>query len=173
ELVLRPSRSLAAVGDSADTAALLRTALGGSARVERAGTELDRARADAAPLAWFGLWFGVAGAAALLVALFGTYDTVGVWVRSVSGELAMRRAAGATRARIARFVAGRAVIAVLSGSVAGMLIFTTLVREYLALSVPGLPARDVTVIVLCTAALLAAALAGAAAATRRFLGTAP
>ena len=64
-------------------------------------------------------------------------------------------------------------MAVLSGSVAGMLIFTTLVREYLALSVPGLPNRNATVIIAGSAVLLAAALLGAAAATRRFLRTEP
>lgn len=171
ELVVRVGG--AGDGASAGTERLLHAELSRIAAVEAAGTERDRAREAAAPLGWFGLWFGIAGVAALVVALFATFDTVGLWVQSVAGELAMRRAAGATRRRIGLFVARHAAAAVLGGSIAGVLVYTTLVREYLARSISNLPARDLTVAAACTLVLLAAALAGAALATRRFLRTEP
>jgi hypothetical protein len=173
ELVVRTPMHAAGGRDDADTATLLRAQLGASARFARTGSERDRARSDAEPLAWFGRWFGVAGVAALVVAMFATFDTVGLWVQSVAGELAMRRAVGATRRRTALFVATRAGIAVIAGSIAGVLVFTTLLRGYLARSVPHLPAHQIGAAAVCTALLLVAALAGAAVATRRFLRTEP
>jgi hypothetical protein len=163
----------AAGADSPVTAALLRASLGGSARVVPAGSERAHRAADARPLAWFGRWFAVVGVAALGVALFATFDTAGLWVRSVAGELAMRRATGATRRRIVLYVAARAAAAVLVGTLAGSLIFVTLVREYLVRSVTAIPRWDAPLVLACAGLLLAAALAGAAVVLRRLLRTQP
>ena len=157
----------------ADADPLLRAELGASARFQETGTERDRAAADAAPLVWFGRWFGFAGAAAFIVAIIATFDTIGLWVRSVAGELAMRRATGATRRRIAMFVLVRAATAVLAGTAIGMLLFVTLIREYLVRSVPALSAGHAPVAAVCAVILLAAALVSAAVAARRFLATEP
>lgn len=162
----------AAGSDSAVTTALVR-ASAGAARVEPAGSERSRRAADARPLAWFGWWFGMAGLGALVMALFATFDTVGLWVRSVAGELALRRAAGATHRRIALYVAVRAVAAVVAGSVAGSLVFVTLVRGYLVRSVTTIPSWDAPVTLACAGLLLAAGLAGAAAALGRLLRSQP
>jgi hypothetical protein len=169
ELVLRSASG----GITAPAEPLLRAAADGTPRAGPATTERERAAAHAAPLAWFGRWFGIAGLAALVVALAAAFDTSALWVRSVSGELAMRRAAGATRRRIATYVAVRAAMAVAAGAAGGTLIYTTLVRDHLARSVPALAAWDPGATAAAAGVLLLAALAGAGHATRRFLRTEP
>ena len=169
ELVLRSADGSA----TATVEPLLQAHLGAAARAGPGATERARAAAHAAPLAWFGRSFGLAALAALLVALAAVYDTSSLWVRSVAGELAMRRATGATRRRIATYVGVRAATAVLAGAAAGTLVYATLVRDHLARSIPALATWNPGATALATGLLLLAALAGAAQATRRFLRTEP
>lgn len=149
------------------------TESGAAVRLTRIIPEAELARREARPLAWFGRWFGLAGLAALVIALGATFDTVRLWVRSVTGELAMRRAVGATHRRIALYVGGRAVLAVAGGALAGAAVFATLLADYLVRSVPALPRWDLAVVAACSGVLLAAAVAGAAAATREFVREPP
>ncbi len=86
----------------------LRAALGPHlARV----TQLSEARlldAAAAPLRWFGALFGAEGWAMLLVAVVGTFAVMWLWVASLLRELGVRRAIGARRRDVLRFVLARA-----------------------------------------------------------------
>lgn len=65
-------------------------------------------RAQAAPVAWFGRWFGAAGWAMVGLAAIGIFVFMRLWVRSLAGELGVRRSVGARRSHVARLVLVRA-----------------------------------------------------------------
>lgn len=67
------------------------------------------------PMAWFARWFRVEAIAALLFGALGTMVSVGLWVNALVPELAIHRALGATRRRIALRVLSRAVLIIGAG----------------------------------------------------------
>jgi ABC-type antimicrobial peptide transport system, permease component len=97
--------------------------------------------AERAPVAWFGRWFALDGWATLLLALAGTVVQMTLWVRSLEPGLWLRRALGASRARIIALVLSQAVLVGALGVAIG-LCFGPAVRSALGTLVRGLPAWD-------------------------------
>jgi hypothetical protein len=83
-------------------------------------TSLARLRArEAAPVAWFARWIAVEGWATMLIACVGMMAVMRIWVRSLLPELGVRRALGATRARVLLLVLRQALGVVAVGVAAG------------------------------------------------------
>ncbi len=93
-------------------------------------------RHDAA-LRWFGRWFGLEGGATMLLALGGIVVLMGTWVSASRSEFAIRRAVGAGRWQIRRFVLGRALTAAGVGIGLGLVFFGPAIWPEIARLVPG------------------------------------
>jgi hypothetical protein len=78
----------------------LQAALGPSSIGAGPITERGMLAAEAAPMLWFSRWFGVEGWATLAIAVVGTFTLMRLWVLSLRPELGVRRAVGASRARL-------------------------------------------------------------------------
>lgn len=158
ELLIRSSLPV----DTAAVAAAIHDTIG-AGHMRGITTERDYGAAQAAPLSWFGGWFGVAGLVVLLTGVAGTFSTVRWWVDSLAAELSLRRAVGASRFRIAGFVLSRAMGIGIGGVALGLFLFFVIVRGSLTALVPGLPIWNQTVFSVSAAlfggiALVAAAL---------------
>lgn len=150
--------------------------LGGAVAVLSAEREDWRLAHEARPLRWFGWWFGLVGLAAFGIAMVGAVDTMRLWVRSYTPELALRRAVGATRPRIVAFVALRAAAAGIGGVVWGLFCYATLLREPLGALVTDLPVWSPSLLALLGSLamlLVATSLAGALVPTWRLLRAPP
>ncbi len=125
------------------------------------GSERAVAGENAAQLRWFGRWFLVEGVALLVLATGGAFVAMLLWVRGLWPELAVRRAVGATRARVLAWVLVRAAGAGLSGAALGLWFGPSL---WLGLGdlIGGLPGWDGALAVRLTALLIGVSLAGAA-----------
>ena len=137
ELLVRTARP---GGDGAVSRAL-RAALGPHLA---SVTQLSEARlldAAAAPLRWFGALFGAEGWAMLLVAVVGTFAVMWLWVASLLRELGVRRAIGARRRDLLRFVLARAAAVAVAGVAFGVWV-GLMVWDALSAAVAGLPAWD-------------------------------
>jgi len=148
-----------------DRAALLATIEDtlGTGRVHGVLEENDYRAAESAPVRWFGGWLAAAALVVLLTSAAGTFSTVRWWVESLSGELSLRRAVGASRVRIAGFVLSRATGIGAGGVALGLFLFFSVVRGSLTALVPGLPIWNrgvfgVAVVVFGAVALMAAVL---------------
>ncbi len=95
------------------------------------------ARQREAALRWFGRWFGLEGGATMLLALGGIVVLMGSWVSASRSEFAIRRAVGAGRWQIRRFVLGRAVAAAGAGIGLGLVFFGPVVWPEIARLIPG------------------------------------
>ena len=115
ELLVRapPGRSL-----GGEVLPVLQGALGRSAAATGWRSESSLLTVEAARLAWFGRWFGVEGWAMLGIAVVGAFGLVGRWVRSLFGELGIRRALGARR----HHLFGRVLLRVAGVGLAGVAI---------------------------------------------------
>ena len=122
--------------------------------------ESELLAAEARPLRWFGQWFGIEGWIALIIALTGTYALMRLWVRSLHGELGLRRAVGARRRSVIGYVVARAVLVSLVGAGAGMWFGPTL-WNLLSGLVPGLPVWDWKLVLQFTALLTVTTIVGA------------
>lgn len=94
--------------------------------------------ADSAPAAWFGWWFGVQGWAMLGLAIIGTFALLHLRVRSLRGDIAVRRAMGARRSQVLRFVLVRAMGVGIVGVLIGLW-FGPATWEIASAILPGLP----------------------------------
>jgi hypothetical protein len=122
--------------------------------------ESELLAAEARPLRWFGRWFGGEGWIALIIALTGTYALMRLWVRSLHGELGLRRAVGARRRSVIGYVVVRAVLVSLVGAGTGMWFGPTLWNMLSGL-LPGLPVWDWKLVLQFTALLTVATVVGA------------
>lgn len=138
----------------------VRVAFGAKGHVTRSGEEGRVLAAESAPLRWFGRLFGLEGSGALLIAVIGTFAVMRMWVQGVLPELAMRRAAGATRGDILGLVLIKATL-VGCGGVAVGLWLGIIVSGLLASVVASLPGRTADLVIPPALALVAAALLGA------------
>ncbi len=86
----------------------VRAALGPGAAASGPLSEASVLAAEAAPLRWFARAFAGEGFAMLGVAGLGTFAVMWLWVTSLFGELGLRRASGARRRQVARYVLARA-----------------------------------------------------------------
>jgi hypothetical protein len=157
ELLVRPWAS------GGDVAAAERTV---RASLDEAGTvigrvgERERVDVEAAPIARFGRLMRLEGFSVLAIAVLGMFAVMQLWVWALAPDLAVRRAVGARRRHIVSYVLVRAVIVALGGVGIGLWI-GQLTSGGLGSAIPGLPPRDLSLVLGPAIALVAAALAGA------------
>ena len=130
-----------------------------------------RAR-DASVLVWFGRLTRAAGWGVMLIALAGMLAVMERWVTAVAPELALRRAVGARRWDVLRFVLARAGV-VGAGGAAGGLWLAILVSGALEDAFPGLPAWSWPAALAIAGTLLAASALGALIPGWRVVAAAP
>jgi ABC-type antimicrobial peptide transport system permease subunit len=100
----------------------------------------------------------------------GTFDTMRMWLRGLSHELAIRRAVGATRRRIAWWVLARAAGAGIVGTALGVFLYLSVMMPAVTELMNGVPVWDGRVALGSAALLVAAMMAGAAVPLVRMLG---
>ena len=137
----------------------VRAAFGPHASITRSEDERQMRAAEAAPLRWFGWLFGLEGGGALCIAVIGTFAVMRMWAEGALPELAIRRAAGATKRDVLRFVLIKAA-AVGGGGVLVGLWLGIIVSGLLASTVGNLPARTLDLVLPPAAALVVAAFLG-------------
>ena len=92
--------------------------LGDFPGVTSGGASIEEAalvRAETAPIRWFGRVIGLEGWIVLLLAIAGAFALMHLWVLSVRQEIGVRRAVGASRARILIFIVSRSLAVVAGG----------------------------------------------------------
>ena len=168
DLLVRESEEAPPV---AGIAAAVRGALGPGTTVtgERESRYVAR---EALPVRWFGRLYGALGWIILCIATVGTFVVLWLWVASLSHDLAVRRAVGARRRDIFRFVLGRAVGVALGGVAFGLWCGMT-VWATLGSIIAGLPPWEPAIVLRYALLLAAAALAGAMLPAWRAAHTAP
>jgi putative ABC transport system permease protein len=145
---------------SRDVRPALHAALGSRTPIPTGQRESSRLVADSAPLVWFARAFAMEGWAMLGMAVIGAFALMNLWVRSLLGELGVRRAVGARRRDVLRFVLVRAVRAGVAGVAIGLWFGWPLWDE-LSRVVPGLDPWSAPTVARFGCVLLGAALAGA------------
>src|SRR5438093_10871979 len=98
----------------------MHAALGGRLALIQQRSEPALLAADAAPLDWFGRWFGIEGWAMLGITTLGTFALMRLWVSSSRVELGVRRAVGARRQHLFRLILLRSAGIGLAGVLAGV-----------------------------------------------------
>ena len=137
----------------------LRAALGAGVSVTQEGEARSVTR-EAMPVRWFGMLYGVEGWLLLAIATLGTFVVMGLWVASVSRDLAVHRAVGARRRAVIGYVLARAA-GVAVGGVAVGLWCGMIVWGELTTIVAGLPPWEPGVLLRFSLLLTLAAFAGA------------
>jgi len=97
----------------------MHSALGRDAALSGPVSEASVLAAEAAPLRWFARALDGEGWVMLAVASLGTFSVMWLWVTSVLGELGLRRATGARRRQIMRYVLARAAAVAAWGAAFG------------------------------------------------------
>ncbi|HKR55757.1 MAG TPA: FtsX-like permease family protein [Gemmatimonadales bacterium] len=111
-------------------------------------------------MAWFGRLTRVAGWAVMIIALAGMVAVMERWVTAVAPELAIRRAVGARRWDVVRFILARAWLVCAVGAAGGAWL-AIFVSGSLADAFPGLPAWSWAAALAIGGALPAATVVGA------------
>lgn len=137
----------------------LRAGLGFGVRVAEEREAHFVAR-EAAPVRWFGMLYGVAGWTILVIATVGTFVVMWLWVASLSHDLAVRRAVGARRTHIVRFILARAIGVAVAGVAIGLWCGIS-VWGALTPLIAGLPPWEPAMLLRYVVLLAVAALAGA------------
>ena len=138
----------------------MRSALGPVAALSGPVSEASVLAAEAAPLRWFARALDGEGWVMLAVASLGTFSVMWLWVTSVLGELGLRRATGARRRQIMRYVLARAAAVAAWGAAFGAWVGLMVWDAVHALA-ETLPAWDPAGVARAALLLGAAALAGA------------
>ncbi len=160
EILLQPDRGIS----PDDVSRMLNRPVGtiiSRSMEEVASTEADR-------IAWFGRWFLMEGVALFLLAVGGTFITMTLWVRSLRGEIGIRRAMGASRAAIYRYISVRALGVGLAGTAMSLWFGPGLWAALPAL-VPNVPAWDWSVLWKLSLLLAGVTMVGAAIPTYALL----
>jgi hypothetical protein len=116
--------------------------------------------AETAPLLWFGRAFAIQGWTMLAIAVVGAFALMSLWVQSLLGELGVRRAVGARRRDLFRFVLARAAVVSVAGLATGLW-FGWPVWSELPRVIPGLGPWSTAIVSQAACVLVGAALAGA------------
>jgi putative ABC transport system permease protein len=116
--------------------------------------------AEAAPVVWFSRWFAVEGWATLAIAVVGTFSLMRIWVLSLRPELGVRRAVGASRARLMLGILMRAGRTGLVGAAFGLW-FGQAIWSTLPSVMTGAAGWDSHVLLRFTLLLVSTAVAGA------------
>ena len=156
DLVVRgaaDSSSIASVQGALDAT------LGGGVTVRKTSEASYLAR-EAGPVRWFGRMFGALGWVMLTLASLGTCVVMWLWVSSITHDLAVRRAVGARRRDIFRFILSRAAGVAVSGIVFGLWC-GIIVWGALTSVVAGLPPWEPSVLIRFSVLLSLAAVVGA------------
>ncbi|HET7603065.1 MAG TPA: FtsX-like permease family protein, partial [Gemmatimonadales bacterium] len=148
---------------------LIRDTLGDHARITSISTASAILGQEAAAIRWFARRFGFIGLVIFLVAVVGTFDTMRMWLRGLSHELAIRRAVGATRRTIAWWVLVRAAGAGIAGTALGVFLYLSVMMPAVTQLMNDVPVWDGRVVVTSVAMLVAAMMAGAAVPLVRML----
>jgi len=135
-------------------------------------TEARRVAREAAPIRWFGGLFGVEGWVLLAIATLGTFVVMGLWVASVSHDLAVRRAVGARRRTVIGYVLARAAGVAVGGAAVGLWCGMMLWGGLTSV-LAGLPPWEPGVVLRFSLLLTLAAVAGALLPAWRVARTAP
>jgi hypothetical protein len=167
ELLLRPSRGAPA----SQFPEIVLQRLGGAKGVTTVSETALRA-AERAPVAWFGALFALEGWATLLIAVAATGVQMRLWVRSLSPELGVRRALGASRTRVASLVMARAAVVAVGGMAVALALGPS-VWSALGTIVRGLPMWDPGLLARFAGLLVGVAVLSAALPTWRLLRAAP
>lgn len=117
-------------------------------------------RREQAPLGWFGRGYILLGLAMLVAAAVGTFTLMRLWVLSLAPEMAIWRAVGAPRRRVAGVVLGRTLVAGFTGALLGLWLGPAC-WEAVAALVPGLGAWQPEVLLPLALLLMGTALLGA------------
>ena len=161
ELLLRTDRAVSSLQPA--LSAFRATAQDGLRPSGAAPRQLVELLAEgSAPYGWFGRLFRAVGWATLAIALVGTAAALARWVQSIAPELALQRALGATRLRVATGILGRTVAVAGGGAVLGVTLYTALFSAPMSLVLAGLPAWAPTITIRLAGLFLVAAIAGAA-----------
>jgi hypothetical protein len=160
DLLLRPATALST------------SALGIPGVVVGRTSEVDLVATVARSVKWFESITGIAGVAVLVIAVLGVLAVMELWVAALAPELAVRRAVGARRGHILRYVLARAV-GVAGGGVCFGLWVGQLTGDGLDRAVAGLPSVTVAMIARAGALLIAGALVGAMVPAWRAANSAP
>jgi hypothetical protein len=148
---------------------LVHDTLGDGARVTSISTASATLGQEAAAIGWFARRFGLIGMIIFVVAVVGTFDTMRMWLRGLSHELAIRRAVGATRRSITWWVLARAAVAGIGGTALGVFLYLTVMMPAVTELMNGVPVWDGRVVAGSAALLVAAMMAGAAVPLHRML----
>jgi hypothetical protein len=116
--------------------------------------------AEAAPVVWFSRWLAVEGWTTLVIAAVGTFTLMRIWVLSLRPELGIRRAVGASRARLLLGILSRAARTGLVGAAFGLW-FGQAVWSTLPSVMTGAAAWDSSVLLRFTLLLVLTTVAGA------------
>jgi hypothetical protein len=143
--------------------------LGDGAHVTSISTASAIIGQEGAAIRWFARRFGFIGVVIFLVAVVGTFDTMRMWLRGLSHELAIRRAVGATRRSITWWVLARAAGAGIAGTALGVFLYLTVMMPAVTELMNGVPVWDGRVAFRSAALLVAAMMAGAALPLYRML----
>lgn len=123
-------------------------------------SEASLLAAEAAPLRWFGRMFGAAGWGLLAIATIGTFAVMWLWVTSLLGELGVRRAVGARRRDVVRYVLVYALLVAVGGVALGAWL-GMIVWDAVSAVVSGVPPWDAAAVLRYGLLLGVAAVAGA------------
>ena len=123
-------------------------------------SERDILTREARPLDWFGRWFSLLGWAMLLITTVSTFVLMRLWVRSLRPELGLRRAVGARRFHLFRYLLVRALLTALAGVVIAIW-FGPSLWDSLPEMVAGLQPWSLDLVAPLACILVAIALAGA------------
>ena len=130
-------------------------------------------RAFNLPMLWFARWFRVEAMAALLLGALGAMVSVSIWASALVPELAIHRALGATRRRIAATVLGRTVLIIAAGILVALTAVGPSLRAVLSEILGDLPLLPVSDLLLPAVLLSLAAMIGAIRPLRRAIRTEP
>lgn len=157
--------------DIKETRAVVAAALGSGTNIVSVVDEEIYFAAQRRPFAWLGAWFGAIGGVGAVVAIAGMVTIMLLWINSIAGELALRRAVGATRWSVLGFVALRGLGVGVAGMGLGLLLYVAGLWSPLSLVVSGLPwwppAAAWAMVALLVAACIGAAVAAAIPVTLR------
>ena len=138
-----------------------------------ASRERELVARERAPVRWFGGAFALEALAIFTIALVGTFTAMALWVRALHHELALRRAVGASRRRIAAHVLLRAAGVGARGAAVGAVFFAPVVLPELERLMPGVRVWDPGTFAALAALLAVAALGGAVLPLRAALARPP
>lgn len=104
----------------ARTTAEIESSGGGRLSVARSASEVARRDEAAAPVRWFARVARIEGRVVLLIATFGLFAVMDLWVSALLPELAVRRSVGARRRQVLGHVLGRAALVAGGGVALGL-----------------------------------------------------